>query len=173
MLDHPSAPVRIPMKTNAARILEQQGIPYELLNYEVDPSELTAERASEKLGLPHQQVFKTLVARGDRSGICLAVIPANAILDLRALAKMSDNKKVETVSLKEVQPLTGYIRGGVTAIGCKKPYPVFIDISATQFDTIAVSAGKRGHMLMISPTTYQIVVQGTIGAITSHDLDKA
>ncbi|MGD1929054.1 MAG: Cys-tRNA(Pro) deacylase [Leptolyngbyaceae cyanobacterium] len=161
------------MKTNAARILEQQGIPYELLNYEVDPSDLTAERAAEKLGLPHQQVFKTLVARGDRSGICLAVIPANAILDLRALAKMSDNKKVETVSLKEVQPLTGYIRGGVTAIGCKKPYPVFIDISATQFDTIAVSAGKRGHMLMISPTTYQIVVQGTIGAITSHDLDKA
>ena len=161
------------MKTNAARILEQQGIPYELLNYEVDPSDLTAERAAEKLGLPHQHVFKTLVARGDRSGICLAVIPANAILDLRALAKMSDNKKVETVSLKEVQPLTGYIRGGVTAIGCKKPYPVFIDISATQFDTIAVSAGKRGHMLMISPTTYQIVVQGTIGAITSHDLDKA
>ncbi|MEM9503351.1 MAG: YbaK/EbsC family protein, partial [Cyanobacteria bacterium P01_E01_bin.43] len=103
------------MKTNAARILEQQGIPYELLNYEVDPSDLTAERAAEKLGLPHQQVFKTLVARGDRSGICLAVIPANAILDLRALAKMSDNKKVETVSLKEVQPLTGYIRGGVTA----------------------------------------------------------
>ena len=161
------------MKTNAARILEQQSIPYNLLTYEVDPSDLTAEQAADKLGLPHQQVFKTLVARGDRSGVCLAVIPANATLDLRALAKMSDNKKVETVPLKEVQALTGYIRGGVTAIGCKKPYPVFIDISATQFDTIAVSAGKRGHMLMISPTTYQIVVQGTIGAITSHELDKA
>ena len=161
------------MKTNAARILEQQSIPYNLLTYEVDPSDLTAEQAADKLGLPHQQVFITLVARGDRSGVCLAVIPANATLDLRALAKMSDNKKVETVPLKEVQALTGYIRGGVTAIGCKKPYPVFIDISATQFDTIAVSAGKRGHMLMISPTTYQIVVQGTIGAITSHELDKA
>ena len=161
------------MKTNAARILEQQSIPYNLLTYEVDPSDLRAEYAAEKLGLPHQQVFKTLVARGDRSGVCLAVIPATAKLDLRALAKMSDNKKVETVPLKEVQTLTGYIRGGVTAIGCKKPYPVFIDISATQFDTIAVSAGKRGHMLMISPTTYQIVVQGTIGAITSHELDKA
>ena len=161
------------MKTNAARILEQQSIPYNLQTYEVDPSDLTAEQAADKLGLPHQQVFKTLVARGDRSGVCLAVIPANATLDLRALAKMSDNKKVETVPLKEVQALTGYIRGGVTAIGCKKPYPVFIDISATQFDTIAVSAGKRGHMLMISPTTYQIVVQGTIGAITSHELDKA
>ncbi|MGD1944461.1 MAG: Cys-tRNA(Pro) deacylase [Leptolyngbyaceae cyanobacterium] len=161
------------MKTNAARILEQQSIPYNLQTYEVDPSDLTAEQAADKLGLPHQQVFKTLVARGDRSGVCLAVIPANATLALRALAKMSDNKKVETVPLKEVQALTGYIRGGVTAIGCKKPYPVFIDISATQFDTIAVSAGKRGHMLMISPTTYQIVVQGTIGAITSHELDKA
>jgi len=161
-----SESVRISMKTNAARILEQQKVPYELVTYEVDPDDLAAERAAEKLGLPHEQVFKTLVVRGDRSGVCFAVIPANARLDLRALAKMSDNKKVETVPLKEVQDLTGYIRGGVTALGCKKPYPVFIDISATQFDTIAVSAGKRGHMLMVSPTVYQITVQGTIGAIT-------
>lgn len=153
------------MKTNAARILEQQSVPYELLTYDVDPSDLAAETAADKLGLPHERVFKTLVAKGDRSGICLAVIPANAQLDLKALAKMSDNKKVETVPLKEVQNLTGYIRGGVTALGCKKPYPVFMDISATQFDSIAISAGKRGHMLMISPTVYQIAVQGTIGAI--------
>lgn len=156
------------MKTNAARILDQQSIPYELLTYDADPDDLTAEKAADKLGLPREQVFKTLVIRGDRSGICLAVIPANAQLDLKALAKMSDNKKVETVPLKEVQELTGYIRGGVTALGCKKPYPVFLDISATQFDTIAISAGKRGHMLMVSPTIYQIAVQGTIGAITLH-----
>ncbi|MDB9526725.1 Cys-tRNA(Pro) deacylase [Oscillatoria sp. CS-180] len=155
------------MKTNAARILEQQSIPYELLFYEVDPNDLAAERAADKLGLPHEQVFKTLVARGDRSGVCLAVIPANAKLNLKALAKMSDNKKVETVPLKEVQGLTGYIRGGVTALGCKKSYPVFLDISATQFDKIAVSAGKRGQMLLVSPTTYQIAVQGTIGAIAN------
>ena len=156
------------MKTNAARILEQQGVPYELLTYDVDPDDLAAERVAEKLGLPSQQVFKTLVARGDRSGVCLAVIPANTTLDLKALAKMSDNKKVETVPLKEVQELTGYIRGGVTALGCKKPYPVFLDISATQFDTIAISAGKRGQMLLVSPTVYQITVQGTIGAIAIH-----
>lgn len=153
------------MKTNAARILEQQSVPYELLTYDVDPSDLAAETAADKLGLPHERVFKTLVVKGDCSGICLAVIPANAQLDLKALAKMSDNKKVETVPLKEVQDLTGYIRGGVTALGCKHSYPVFMDISATQFDSIAISAGKRGHMLMISPTVYQIAVQGTIGAI--------
>ena len=154
------------MKTNAARILEQQQVPYELLTYDVDPQDLAAERAADKLGLPYGQVFKTLVVRGDHTGVCFAVIPANARLDLKALAKMSDNKKVETVPLKEVQNLTGYIRGGVTALGSKKPYPVFIDISATQFNHIAVSAGKQGHMLMVSPTIFQITVQGTIGAIT-------
>lgn len=156
------------MKTNAARILDQQSVPYELLTYDVDPDDLAAERVADKLGLPHERVFKTLVVRGDRSGICLAVIPANTTLDLKALAKISDNKKVETVPLKEIQALTGYIRGGVTALGCKKPYPVFIDISATQFDSIAVSAGKRGHMLLVSPAVYQIVLQGTIGAIATR-----
>ena len=153
------------MKTNAARILDQQKIPYDLLTYEVDPNDLAADRAAEKLGLPYEQVFKTLVARGDRAGVCLAVIPANARLDLKALAKLSGNRKVETVPLKEVQALTGYIRGGVTALGCKKPYPVYLDSSASKFDQIAVSAGKRGHMLLLSPTHYHIVVQGTIGAI--------
>jgi len=155
------------MKTNAARILDQQHVPYELVSYEVDPNDLAAERAAEKLGLPYEQVFKTLVAKGDLSGICLAVIPANAWLDLKALSKISGNKKMETVPLKQVQALTGYIRGGVTALGCKKPYPVYLDISATQFDQIAVSAGKRGQMLLVSPATYQIAVQGTIGAITT------
>lgn len=156
------------MKTNAARILDQQNVFYKVLTYEVDPDDLAAERVADKLGLPHEQVFKTLVARGDCSGVCLAVIPANTQLDLKALANISDNKKVETVPLKEVQGLTGYIRGGVTAIGCKKPYPVFLDISATRFDAIAVSAGKRGQMLMLSPTAYQTVLQGTTGAITTH-----
>lgn len=155
------------MKTNAARILDQQAVPYELLTYDVDPNDLAADRVAEKLGLPYGQVFKTLVARGDRAGVCLAVIPANAYLDLKALAKMSGNRKVETVSLKEVQPLTGYIRGGVTALGCKKAYPVYLDLSATKFERIAVSAGKRGHMLLLSPSDYQIVVQGTIGSLTA------
>lgn len=155
------------MKTNAARILEQEKIAYELLTYLVDPNDLGADRAAEKLKLPYEQVFKTLVVRGDLAGVCLAVIPANTRLDLKALAKVSGNRKVETVPLKEVQSLTGYIRGGVTALGCKKNYPVYLDISATKFDQIAVSAGKRGNMLLLSPTDYQIVIQGTIGAIST------
>ena len=155
------------MKTNAARILDQQRIPYELLTYEVDPNDLAAERTAEKLGLPYEQVFKTLVARGDRTGVCLAVIPAPARLDLKALAKLSGNRKVETVPLKEVQALTGYIRGGVTVLGCKKPYPAYLDSSASQFEQIAVSAGKRGHMLWVSPSDYATAVQATTGAIAT------
>jgi Cys-tRNA(Pro)/Cys-tRNA(Cys) deacylase len=155
------------MKTNAARILDQQKIPYELLTYAVDPNDLAAENAADKLGLPPAQVFKTLVARGDRAGVCLAVIPANTTLDLKALAKLTGDRKVETVPLKEVQGLTGYIRGGVTALGCKKPYPVYLDQSAQRFAQIAVSAGKRGHMLWVAPADYLKAIMGTLGAIAT------
>jgi Cys-tRNA(Pro)/Cys-tRNA(Cys) deacylase len=95
-----------------------------------------------------------LVARGDRHGVCLAVIPADRRLDFKALAKVSGDRKVETVPLKEVQGLTGYIRGGVTALACKKPYPVYLHDSAAAFERIAVSAGKRGTMLMMAPADY-------------------
>ena len=118
------------MKTNAARLLDNLNILYQLLSYEVDPEDLAAERAAYKVGLPPEQVFKTLVARGDRTSICLAVVPANAQIDLKALAQITGNRKVDTVSLKEVQPLTGYIRGGVTALACKKDYPVYVDQTA-------------------------------------------
>ncbi|RUS97971.1 hypothetical protein DSM106972_081900 [Dulcicalothrix desertica PCC 7102] len=114
------------MKTNAVRVLDGMNIPYELREYEVDIEDLSAETAAQKIGLPPEQVFKTLVVRGDRTGIILAVISGNTQLDLKALAPLSLNRKVETVSLKEVQPLTGYIRGGVTALACKKDYPVFV-----------------------------------------------
>lgn len=150
------------MKTNAARLLDQQKIAYTLLEYEVDPDDLAAERAAEKLGLPTEQVFKTLVVRGDRNGVCLAVIPASAELDLKALAKATGDRKVDTVPLKDVQPLTGYIRGGVTALGCKKPYPVYLDESAMTFEKIAVSAGKRGNMLLLAPTDYCQAVSATL-----------
>lgn len=153
------------MKTNAARILDQQKITYTLLEYEVDPEDLAAERAAEKLGLPYEQVFKTLVVRGDRNGVCLAVIPASSELDLKALAKATGDRKVDTVPLKEVQPLTGYIRGGVTALGCKKAYPVYLDDSATQFERIAVSAGKRGNMLQLAPEDYLKATQGTLATL--------
>jgi Cys-tRNA(Pro)/Cys-tRNA(Cys) deacylase len=153
-------------KTNAVRILENLKIQYELLNYEVDINDLTAESTADKLSLPHEQVFKTLIAKGDRQGVCFAVIPANAALDLKALAQLSENRKIELASLKEVQPLTGYIRGGVTALASKKDYPVYVDEIATVFDYIAVSAGIRGTMIWLKPDDYLRAVQGKTGSIS-------
>src|SRR4051812_31535146 len=110
-------------KTNAVRLLEWLGVPYELRSYEVDPEDLAAESVARKVGMPPEQVFKTLVARGDKHGVCLAVVPGNCELNLKALARATGNKRIDTVPLKEVEPLTGYIRGGVTALACKKPCP--------------------------------------------------
>jgi Cys-tRNA(Pro)/Cys-tRNA(Cys) deacylase len=152
-------------KTNAMRLLDNLGIAYELLEYEVDPEDLAAEGTAEKVGLPPEQVFKTLVVRGDRKGICFAVIPGNAYLDLKALAKLSGDRKMEMVSLKEVQPLTGYIRGGVTALASKKEYPVYVDEVAEVFDRITVSAGMRGSLILLSPTDYLQAVRGSLGEI--------
>lgn len=153
------------MKTNAARLLDSLGIAYELRNYEVDPDDLAAESVAAKIGLPPEQVFKTLVARGDRQGICLAVIPGNMQLDLKALAQRSGDRKIETVPLKEVQPLTGYIRGGVTALACKKDYPVYVDELIEVFDVISISAGVRGTQILLAPTDYLRAVEGTLGTI--------
>ena len=137
------------MKTNAVRILDSLGIAYELLPYEVDPADLAAERIAERVGLPPEAVFKTLVTRGDRTGVCLAVIPGNLLLNLKSLAKLTGNRHVEPVALKELQPLTGYIRGGVTALACKRSYPVFVDETIELFERVAVSAGMRGLMIYI------------------------
>src|ERR1700734_347555 len=126
------------MKTNAARILDSLNIQYSLSEYEVDPDDLTAASIAAKIGYPLEQVFKTLVVRGDRHGVCLAVIPGDTQLDLKALARETGDRKVDTVALKEVQPPTGYIRGGVTALACKKDYPVTIDETAQLFDVISV-----------------------------------
>lgn len=152
-------------KTNAMRSLDRLSISYSVLSYEVDPDNLAAESTAEKLGLPPEQVFKTLVTRGDRHGVCLAVIPGNAYLDLKALAALSGNKKIETVALKEVQPLTGYIRGGVTALACKKDYPVYVDETIELFDRVAVSAGMRGLMIQLAPEDYLRSIHGVVGAI--------
>ncbi len=153
------------MKTNAARLLDRLGIPYELRDYDVDPEDLSAERVAEKIGFPLDQVWKTLVARGDRSGVLLAVVPGSGQLDCKGLAKVSGNKHVETVPLKEVQPLTGYIRGGVTALACKKDYPVFVDETIELFDVVSVSAGVRGTQLLVKPADYLRAVRGTLGPI--------
>jgi Cys-tRNA(Pro)/Cys-tRNA(Cys) deacylase len=153
------------MKTNAMRALDTLGIPYEVREYEVDPDDLSAEHVAADVGLPPEQVFKTLVARGDRHGVLMAVVPANAEIDFKSLARLSDNRSVELVSLKEVQPLTGYIRGGVTALAGKRDYPVFVDEQIQLFDAIAVSAGVRGKQLFLSPDDYLRATLATVGAI--------
>ncbi|HLM66985.1 MAG TPA: Cys-tRNA(Pro) deacylase, partial [Longimicrobium sp.] len=151
------------MKTNAARLLDTLGVEYELHEYEVDPEDLSAETVAAKVGLPAEQVFKTLVARGDRTGVLMAVVPGDAELDLKALARLSGDRKVDTVPLKELQPLTGYIRGGVTALGGKKEYPVFVDETVELFDIISVSAGVRGTQLLLAPADYLRVTKGKVG----------
>jgi Cys-tRNA(Pro)/Cys-tRNA(Cys) deacylase len=154
------------MKTNAVRLLDTLNIPYELRNYEVDPDDLAAETVAAKIGLPSGQVFKTLLARGDRNGPCFAVIPGNAELDYKALAKLTDDRKIELVHLKEVQPLTGYIRGGVTVLGAKKNYPVYADETIELWDVISISAGVRGTQILIAPAAYLRVSRATLGAIS-------
>jgi Cys-tRNA(Pro)/Cys-tRNA(Cys) deacylase len=142
------------MKTNAVRLLESLGIPYELRDYVVDPKDLAAEAVAAKIGMPPEQVFKTLVARGDRQGPCFAVIPGNTELDLKALAAVSGNRKVELAALKEVQPLTGYIRGGVTVLGAKKAFAVYADETIEIWDSISISAGVRGTQMILRPADY-------------------
>jgi Cys-tRNA(Pro)/Cys-tRNA(Cys) deacylase len=144
----------VPPKTNAARLLDQLAIPYELREYEVDPDDLAAETVAAKINLPAEQVFKTLVARGDRNGICMAVIPGNAELDLKALAAASGDRKIQLVPVKELQSLTGYIRGGVTALASKKDYPVYVDETIELFDIISISAGVRGLQILLTPHGY-------------------
>jgi Cys-tRNA(Pro)/Cys-tRNA(Cys) deacylase len=138
-------------KTNAARLLDRAGIHYELREYAVDETDLTAPHVAAAIGMPPEQVFKTLVARGDRTGVLLAAIPASSELDLKALAAASGNKKVELVALKEVLGLTGYIRGGVSPLGTKKPYPFYLDETADLWDVMSVSAGLRGCQLLLAP----------------------
>lgn len=159
------------MKTNAARLLDSLGIPYEIREYEVDPNDLAAESVARKVGLPPEQVFKTLVARGDKHGVCFAIVPGDQQLDLKALATLSGDKKIDTVSLKEVQPLTGYIRGGVTALAAKKSYPVYADETIELFDIISISSGTRGAQLILSPTDYLRATNAKVGAIAKEKVD--
>ncbi len=160
------------MKTNAARLLDTLGIRYELRDYDVDPEDLSAETVAAKVGMPPEQVFKTLVARGDKTGVLMAVVPGNGELDLKALARLSGDRKVDTVPLKELQPLTGYIRGGVTALGGKKEYPVFVDETLELFDVVAVSAGVRGTQIVLAPADYLRVTKGKVGPISREKLQS-
>jgi Cys-tRNA(Pro)/Cys-tRNA(Cys) deacylase len=155
------------MKTNAARLLDTLGIPYALREYDPGDEHLPAEEVARRVGMSADQVFKTLVVRGDRTGVMLAVVPGDSELDLKGLAKLSGNRKCDTVSLKEVQPLTGYVRGGVTAIAGKKAYPTFVDETAELFDVIAVSAGVRGTQIVLAPRDYLRATNAKAGAIAN------
>jgi Cys-tRNA(Pro)/Cys-tRNA(Cys) deacylase len=154
-------------KTNAARILDTLGVTYELRSYEVDLEDLSAVSVAAKVGLPPEQVFKTLVARGDRHGICLALVPGDEQLDLKALARATGDRRSELVALREVLPLTGYVRGGVTALACKKDYPVMIDETAQLYPQISVSAGARGLQIVLAPDDYARAVHGRFVPLTA------
>jgi Cys-tRNA(Pro)/Cys-tRNA(Cys) deacylase len=153
------------VKTNAARLLEAMGIAFELRSYEVDEEDLSAETVAAKVGLPPEQVYKTLVVRGDRTGVAFAVIAADAELDLKALARAMEDRKVEVAPLREVEALTGYVRGGVTVLGAKRDYPVYVDEWVELFDIISVSAGVRGTQMLISPGDYLRAARAKVAPI--------
>ena len=152
-------------KTNAARILDQKHIAYELIPYPVDENDLGAEHVAATLNEPVERVFKTILVRGDKTGPIIGVVPGHLEIFLKGLAKVSQNKSVETVPLKELLPLTGYIRGGCSPIGLKKPFPVFIHETALNFDYIYVSAGQRGLQLKLDPKDLVKAVNATVAAI--------
>lgn len=152
-------------KTNAARILDEMKISYQLIEYAVDKEHLDAVHVAESVGMPANQVFKTLVVRGDKNGIMFVVIPGDGELDLKALAKVSGNKRAELVPLKEVLPLTGYIRGGCSPLGAKKAYPVYMDSSSNQWEQIAISAGQRGMQILAAPDDLQQATKATVAQL--------
>lgn len=151
------------MKTNAVRLLDQAKIPYRLVDYEVDESDLSAETVARKVGMPEAQVFKTLALRGDKTGVILVLLPAGTELDLKAIASASGNKSCELLPLKEVQPVTGYIRGGVSPIGTKKRFPVYVDASMATCDEISLSAGVRGTQILLDPARLIPMLQAKLG----------
>ena len=157
-------------KTNAVRAIEWAGVAYELRTYEIDESDLSAERAAAKLSMAPETVFKTLITRGDRTGPLLACIPAGTELDLRALGEASGNKRVELVPLKEVLDLTGYMRGAVTPLAVKKPYPVFIDETVELWPTVGISGGMRGLEILLAPADLIRVTRATLADIARQPL---
>ncbi|HUB00699.1 MAG TPA: Cys-tRNA(Pro) deacylase [Terracidiphilus sp.] len=160
------------MKTNGARFLESLGIAFELREYEVDPNDLAATTVARKIGMPAEQVFKTLLTTGGPGAYAFAVIPGDAELDFKKLARAAGLRKAEMVPLKDVQPLTGYIRGGVTVFGAKKAFPVFVDETAILFDRISVSAGARGTQLVLLPEDYLRAAQALDAPVETADLIK-
>ncbi len=155
-----------PAKTNAVRLLDTLLIPYELRTYQVDPDDLTALSVARKIGLPPAQVFKTLLAQANTGSHLFAVIPGDGELDLKKLALAAGVKKTELASLKDVEPLTGYIRGGVTVMGAKKPFPAYTDETIELFDRISISAGQRGMQILLAPADYLRAAKAILADLT-------
>lgn len=160
-------------KTNAVRALEKQGISHEIREYEVDERDLSGTHVASLIGLPPEQVFKTLVAKGDKTGPLVACIPVDGELDLKEFARVSGNKKVDLVPLRDVQPLTGYIRGGVSPIGMKKPFPTWIDESAFAWPFISVSAGIRGCQMLLAPGDLESLIDARRAQIARGSANTA
>ena len=160
-ISHFSAQMKRLEKTNAARLLDAAGIAYELVPYEVDENDLAAAHIAQQLGEPLEQVFKTLVLKGDRSSYFVCVLPGGEELDLKKAAKVSGNKSCDLIPMKELLPVTGYIRGGCSPVGMKKAFPTYIEESAQLYDYIYVSAGVRGLQFKIAPDA----LTGYVGAV--------
>ncbi len=154
-------------KTNAIRIVKQAGISYEEKFYEYDESDLSGMHAAEAMNQLPDSVFKTLVARGARTGINVFCIPVNRVLDLKKAAKVAGDKNMELIAVKELLPLTGYIRGGCSPVGMKRKYPTYLDASCQQFESIAVSAGERGHQMILSPVDLASLIHAEYADITT------
>ncbi|BDQ03852.1 Cys-tRNA(Pro) deacylase [Ignavibacterium sp.] len=146
-------------KTNAIRILETHNISFDVKEYQVDENDLSGETVAEKIGADHEEVFKTLVAKGDKESYCVFCIPVNFELNLKKAAKASGNKNVELIKVKELFPLTGYVRGGCSPIGMKKLFPTFIDETAQLFERIYISAGVRGMQIHINPEDLKNLIE--------------
>lgn len=156
------------MKTTAVRILDQLKIDYELREYQVNEDELDAQTVANKINWPAEKVFKTLVARSTRGSVVMACIPATCELNLKSLAQLIKDKKIELVPVKEIQSLTGYIRGGVSPLATKKSYPLYLDISAVNYDKISISAGRRGLQMLLAPKDLQNITKATLAKLTSE-----
>jgi Cys-tRNA(Pro)/Cys-tRNA(Cys) deacylase len=154
------------MKTNAARLLDKLGIVYEIRTYDVDPDDLTAISVARKIGMPLEQVFKTLLTHTSDGEHLFAVVPGGDELDLKKLAAAAGARKAELAALKEVEPLTGYVRGGVTVLAAKKPFRAFADETIELFDVISISAGQRGQQLVLSPVDYLSATEATVVDLT-------
>ena len=154
-------------KTNAARLLDKAGIGYNLIPYEFDENDLAVQHVAECLNQPIERVFKTLVLHGDKTGHIVCVVPGNSEVDLKALAKVSGNKKVEMIAMKDLLAVTGYIRGGCSPIGMKKKFPTFFHSTITDFETVYVSAGVRGLQVEISPSGLVGYTGGIVAEVAS------